>query len=107
MDGEYGYRDPRFRPFAGPGFGKFDNSPLGFLFGGSRYHIRRVAGRPYFANSAPVVIDRPDGRLKPGELKSGSYGFYDKGNQKRMLSPTLKWMSSLGFWNDQKAKPCL
>lgn len=83
MDGEYGYRDPRFRPFAGPGFGRFDNSPLGFLFGGGRYHIRRVAGRPYFANSAPVVVERPDGRLKPGELKSGSYGFYDKGNQKK------------------------
>lgn len=83
MDGEYGYRDPRFRPFAGPGFGKFDNLPLGILFGGSRYHIRRVIGRPYFANSAPVVVERPDGRLKPGELKSGSYGFYDKGNQKK------------------------
>ena len=83
MDGEYGYRDPRFRPFAGPGFGKFDNSLFGFLFGGGSYHIRRVAGRPYFANSAPVVIERPDGRLKPGELKSGSYGFYDKGNQKK------------------------
>lgn len=83
MDGEYGYPDPRFRPFAGPGLGKFDNSPLGFLFGGGRYHIRRVEGRPYFANSAPVVVERPDGRLKPGELKSGSYGFYDKGNQKK------------------------
>lgn len=83
MDGEYGYRDPRFRPFADPGFGKFDNSLLGILFGGGRYHIRRVEGRPYFANSAPVVVDRPDGRLKPGELKSGSYGFYDKGNQKK------------------------
>ena len=65
------------------GFGKFDNSPLGILFGAGRYHIRRVAGRPYFANSAPVVVERPDGRLKPGELKSGSYGFYDKGNQKK------------------------
>ena len=83
MDGEYGYRDPRFRPFAGPGFGRFDNSPLGILFGGDRYHIRRVEGRPYFANSAPVVVERPNGRLKPGELKSGSYGFYDKGNQKK------------------------
>ena len=29
------------------------------------------------------MIERPDGRLKPGELKSGSYGFYDKGNQKK------------------------
>lgn len=83
IDGEYGYRAPRFRPFAGPGFGKFDNSLLGILFGGGRYHIRRVEGRPYFANSAPVVVERPDGRLKPGELKSGSYGFYDKGNQKK------------------------
>lgn len=83
MDGEYGYRDPRFRPFAGPGLGKFNNSLLGILFGGGRYHIRRVEGRPYFANSAPVVVERPDGRLKPGELKSGSYGFYDKGNQKK------------------------
>ena len=83
MDGEYGYRDPRFRPFAGPGFGKFDNSLFGILFGGGRYHIRRVAGRPYFANIAPVVVERPDGRLKPGELRSGSYGFYDKGNQKK------------------------
>lgn len=83
MNGEYGYRDPRFRPFVGPGFGKFDNSLLGFLFGGDRYHIRRVEERPYFANSAPVVVERPDGRLKPGELKSGSYGFYDKGNQKK------------------------
>ena len=83
MNGEYGYRDPRFRPFACPGFGKFDNSLFGFLFGGGRYHIRRVEGRPYFANSAPVVVERPDGRLKPGELKSGSYGFYDKGNQKK------------------------
>lgn len=90
MDGEYGYRDPRFRPFAGPGFGKFDNSLLGFLFGGGRYHIRRVAGRPYFANSAPVVIERPDGRLKPGELKSGSYGFYDKGNQKKDVLSNLE-----------------
>lgn len=90
MDGEYGYRDPRFRPFAGPGFGKFDNSLFGFLFGGGRYHIRRVAGRPYFANSAPVVIERPDGRLKPGELKSGSYGFYDKGNQKKDALPNLE-----------------
>lgn len=90
MDGEYGYRDPRFRPFAGPGFGRFDNSPLGFIFGGGRYHIRRVEGRPYFANSAPVVVERPDGRLKPGELKSGSYGFYDKGNQKKDVLSNLE-----------------
>lgn len=81
--GEYGYRDPRFRSFAGPGFGMFDNSLFGMLFGRDRYHIRRINGRPFLANSAPVVVERPDHRLKPGELKSGSYGFYDKGNQQK------------------------
>lgn len=104
MDGEYGYRDPRFRPFAGPGFGKFDNSPLGFLFGGGRYHIRRVAGRPYFANSAPVVVERPDGRLKPGELKSGSYGFYDKGNQKKDALSNLEMDVKPRFLERPKGK---
>lgn len=85
--GEYGYMgDPRFRPFSGPGFGRFDNSIFGMLFGRDRYHVRRINDRPFFANSAPVVIDRPDGRLKPGELKTGSYGFYDKGNQQDALA---------------------
>ena len=81
--GEYGYRGgPRFRPFVGARYGMFNSSLPGYPGMGPRgFHIRRVEGRPFFAYSAPVVMDRPDGRLKPGELKSGSYGFYDKGNQ--------------------------
>lgn len=81
--GEYGYRgEPRFRPFVGAKYGMFNSFLPGYPGMGPRgYHIRRVEGRPFFASSAPVVVDRPDGRLKPGELKSGSYGFYDKGTQ--------------------------
>lgn len=82
--GEYGYMgEPYFRPFQGPDFGRFDNSFLGMLFNRDRYHVRRINDRPFFANSVPVVVDRPDGRLKPGELKTGSYGFYDKGTQQK------------------------
>lgn len=79
--GEYGYREPRFRPFEGPRFGRFDNIIDGLmaLTRGSR--IRRIDDRPFYAGSAPVVIDRPDGRLRPGELKTGAYGFYDKGTK--------------------------
>lgn len=78
--GEYGYREPRFRPFMGARYGRFNSFMDRFLAPTHRgYHIRRIEGRPYFASSAPVVMDRPDGRLKPGEMKSGSYGFYDKG----------------------------
>ena len=78
--GEYGYRDPRFfYPFEGPRYGRFDSiidGLMGLAHGG---RIRRIDGRPFYANSAPVVIDRPDGRLRPGEMKTGAYGFYDKG----------------------------
>ncbi len=81
--GEYGYREPRFRPFEGPRFGRFDNIIDGLmaLTRGSR--IRRIDDRPFYAGSAPVVIDRPDGRLRPGELKTGAYGFYDKGTRQK------------------------
>ena len=81
--GEYGYRGgPRFRPFVGARYGMFNSFLPGYPGMWPRgFHIRRVEGRPFFAYSAPAVMDRPDGRLKPGELKSGSYGFYDKGNQ--------------------------
>lgn len=81
-DGEYGYRERPFRPFDGPRFGHFSRLFDGFgAFGRYGYHARRIDDRPFFASSAPVVMDRPDGRLKPGELKTGDYGFYDKGNQ--------------------------
>lgn len=38
------------------------------------FHLRRIGG-------APIVADRPDGRIKPGELSNGAYGFYYKGAQ--------------------------
>ena len=43
------------------------------------FHLRRVGGGLYMPNGAPMVPDRPDGRMKPGELQSGGYGFYYKG----------------------------
>lgn len=78
--GEYGYREPHFFfPFEGPRYGRFDNiidGLIGLVHGG---RIRRIDDRPFYASSAPVVIDRPDGRLRPGEMKTGAYGFFDKG----------------------------
>lgn len=42
------------------------------------WHLRRVGGALFYPG-APMVAERPDGRLKPGELQSGGYGFYYKG----------------------------
>ena len=44
------------------------------------FHLRRVGGRLFFPES-PIVPERWDGRMKPGELQSGGYGFYYKGLQ--------------------------
>lgn len=46
------------------------------------YHLRRVGGRLFFPE-APIVPERQDGRMKPGELQSGGYGFYYKGGQRQ------------------------
>ncbi len=43
------------------------------------YHLRRVGGQLFYAGT-PMVAERPDGRMKPGELQSGGYGFYYKGH---------------------------
>lgn len=43
------------------------------------YHMRRVGGRLFMQE--PMMPERPDGRMKPGELQSGNYGFYYKGQQ--------------------------
>ena len=50
------------------------------------YHLRRVGGRLFYAGT-PMVAERPDGRMKPGELQSGGYGFYYKGG--RQTQPAL------------------
>ena len=43
-------------------------------------HLRRVGGQLFFPGPS-IVPERPDGRMKPGELQSGGYGFYYKGHQ--------------------------
>ena len=42
------------------------------------YHMRQIGGEAYFAG-APMTPVRPDGRMKPGELSAGGYGFYYRG----------------------------
>ena len=43
------------------------------------FHLRRLGGELRYGG-APLVPDRPDGRMKPGELQNGGYGFYYKGS---------------------------
>ena len=50
------------------------------------YHLRRVGGRLFYAGT-PMVAERPDGRMKPGELQSGGYGFYYKGQPQQPAQP--------------------
>lgn len=45
------------------------------------FHLRRVGGRLFYAPTTVVVPERYDGRMKPGELQSGGYGFYWKGTR--------------------------
>ena len=47
------------------------------------FHMRRVGGA-MFMQGVPMVPERPDGRIKPGELLNGGYGFYYKGEQQNM-----------------------
>lgn len=46
------------------------------------YHLRRVGGQLFYAGTL-MVAERPDRRMKPGELQSGGYGFYYKGHQQQ------------------------
>ena len=41
------------------------------------FHLRRVGGQLFYPGP-PIVPERWDGRMKPGELQSGGYGFYYK-----------------------------
>lgn len=62
------------------------------------WHMRRVGGA-LFMQGAPMVHDRPDGRMKPGELQNGSYGFYYKGQgnaeQRQQTQQPLDVLSEL------------
>lgn len=40
----------------------------------------RVGSRLFYAGT-PMVAERPDGRMKPGEMQSGGYGFNYKGHR--------------------------
>ena len=53
------------------------------------FHLRRVGGELRYGG-APLVADRLDGRIKPGELQNGGYGFYYKGNQAAQAQPTAR-----------------
>ena len=44
------------------------------------FHLRRVGGQLFYPGPS-VVPERWDGRMKPGELQSGGYGFYYKGGR--------------------------
>ena len=57
------------------------------------FHLRRVGGQLFYPG--PVVAERTDGRMKPGELQSGGYGFYYKGSQKEMPSQPADVLQSL------------
>lgn len=85
---------PPFRPFRGPRFGPFDRIMGGlFAFADGGYHIRRINDRPFLYQDRPMVIERPDRRLKPGESKSFDYGFYDKGQQQSSTISQAKTQS--------------
>lgn len=59
------------------------------------FHIRRVGGA-MFMQGAPLVPERPDGRMKPGEMQNGGYGFYYKGGQQNMVQqPSQDVLSDL------------
>ena len=58
------------------------------------WHIRRVGGT-LFMQGAPMVPDRPDGRMKPGELQNGAYGFYYKGQQTQVQQPSRDVLADL------------
>lgn len=47
------------------------------------YHLRRIDGDVYPYAGTHMMTERPDGRLMPGELQSGTYGFYYKNSESR------------------------
>ena len=54
------------------------------------FHLRRMGGMLVTPQGAPIVPDRPDGRMRPGELQSGGYGFYWKGGMSDNMYPDMR-----------------
>ena len=92
---DYGYGMRGFAPWErirmGMPFGMGGMNRRGFwqvntpaLAWGSRmqdgFHLRRMNGMLVTPNGAPIVPERKGGYMRPGELQSGAYGFYWKGN---------------------------
>ena len=94
-------RTPWFSPFSRHGRG-WGGDFVGWTpRGGGWQHLRRIGDHPYRPwGGGPVVAERPDGRIKPGEARSGGYGFYYKGQQKQTSIDVLDNLSI-----DPKFKP--
>jgi hypothetical protein len=92
--GEYG-RMPLDRRGLQPMLGMHDDRFLGWTPRQQEgFHMRRVGGR-MFMQGAPMVPERPDGRVKPGELLNGGYGFYYKGQQPVTQQPQQDVLADL------------
>ena len=84
--GEYGYdarpaRMPWFAPFSRHGRG-WAGDFVGYAPRTEGFHLRRIGGHAYTPwGGGPMVTERPDGRVKPGECLSGGYGFYYRGHR--------------------------
>lgn len=81
--GEYGI--PYYRPFSRASRG-WGGDFIGWEPG---WHMRRISGRTFMAGGGIMTPVRPDGRVKPGELNAGGYGFYYKGAQRETRQEVL------------------
>ena len=90
-DGEYGRKGMMQMPVPGMATPEF----LGWTpRQQDGFHMRRVGGQLFY-NNPPMVGERPDGRMKPGEMQSGGYGFYYKGQQTQAVQPSQDVLQSL------------
>lgn len=80
--GLHGYRESFYGPGRGYPTPYHANGP-GFLgwspWMQDGFHLRRIGGVAMFAGGTMMVPEHSDGRLRPGELRSGSYGYYYHG----------------------------
>lgn len=96
--GEYGYdarpyRVPWYAPFSRHSRG-WGGDYVGWAPRAGGFHLRRIGGHPYIPwGGGPIVAERPDGRIKPGELRSGGYGFYYKGQKQQASVDALDQLS--------------
>lgn len=83
--GEYGIRKrgvPYYAPLSTIGRG-WGGDFIGWTPRQQGFHLRRIGDHAYRPTGSVIVPERPDGRIKPGEARSGGYGFYYKGSQQQ------------------------